>query len=103
MPRLRCHVNSCIYYQDDYCSAGRISVDGVRASDTYATRCNTFYEQDASNSVSYEPTPEMMVQCDAVKCKYNSGHMCAAASIQISGENHCHSSEDTLCATFDIL
>lgn len=101
MPRLTCQVESCIYNQDEYCSAGRISVDGERASDSDATQCNTFYKQSAGTNVSYEPSPEISVQCDAVKCKYNSGHMCFAESIQISGDNVSDSSSDTLCATFN--
>jgi hypothetical protein len=101
MPDLRCHVDSCVYYNDDYCSAGRISVDGKRSSDPDATACNTFVKGSASNSASYEPTPHMSVQCDAVKCKYNSDFMCSASSIQISGESSCNDSSDTLCATFD--
>ena len=100
MPDLRCHVDSCAYYQDDYCSAGRISVDGKRASDPDATCCNTFIPQSAQASSSYEPTLQMMVQCDAVKCKYNDAYKCEASSIQISGESSCHDSSDTLCATF---
>jgi hypothetical protein len=101
MPDLRCSVDSCVYNQDELCSAGRISVDNKRASDPDATSCNTFVEQSASNSASYEPTPHMSVQCDAIKCKYNSGYMCDASSIQISGESSCNTSSDTLCATFD--
>lgn len=101
MPDLRCHVTNCTYYQDDYCCAGRISVDGQRASDPDATCCNTFIEQSAQNTASYEPTPHMMVQCDATNCKYNGDYICQASSIQISGESSCHHSSATLCATFD--
>lgn len=101
MPNLICNVQSCTYNSDHLCSAGRISVDGQRASQPDATLCNTFIEQSPTNSVSYDPMPQILVQCDAIKCKYNSGHMCAAESIQISGETDSHSSSDTLCATFD--
>ena len=100
MPDLRCSVDSCTYYQDDYCSAGRISVNSKKSSDPDTTSCNTYIKQSASNSASYEPTPQMSVQCDATRCKYNSSYMCDASSIQISGESVCDTSKDTLCATF---
>lgn len=101
MPNLRCSVESCGYHRADYCSAGRISVNGTHAYTSAITSCNTYTHGSATNSSDLEPTPEMSVQCDAIKCEYNANHVCSASNIQISNQSYaCESSDDTLCASF---
>ncbi|MDD4799311.1 MAG: DUF1540 domain-containing protein [Clostridia bacterium] len=46
---IKCHVHDCLYWQNDYCSAGKIEVivgDGSQlAGDEQNTVCKTFVNQ----------------------------------------------------------
>jgi len=100
---LKCVVENCTYNKDCLCSKGDIMVGGKHACDCDGTCCESFAQkregrESFSNSLSH-PSHTISIDCEAVKCIYNSNYKCVAEHVDIKG---CGASDcrETACATF---
>ena len=82
---------------------GDIMVGGKHACDCDGTCCESFAQkregrESFSNSLSH-PSHTISIDCEAVKCIYNSNYKCVAEHVDIKG---CGASDcrETACATF---
>ena len=76
-------------------------VGGKHAECCENTCCESFHKRDGSSFVSAisHPSPTISIDCEAVKCIYNSNYKCVADHVDIKG---CGASDcrETACATF---
>ena len=103
MADLKCVVENCTYNKDCMCSKGDIMVGGKHACDCDGTCCESFAQkregrESFSNSLSH-PSHTISIDCEAVKCIYNSNYKCVADHVDIKGCGACDCRE-TACATF---
>lgn len=100
MAELKCAVTNCTYNKDRYCSKGDIMVGGKNATREDDTCCESFRERKG-DSIANEMNPcrTISIDCEAVKCVYNSNYKCHADHVDIKGQGACDSRE-TACATF---
>ena len=103
MADLKCVVENCTYNKDCLCSKGDIMVGGKHACDCDGTCCESFAQKregrdSFSNSLSH-PSKTISIDCEAVKCVYNSNYKCVADHVDIKGCDACDCRE-TACATF---
>ena len=90
---LRCNATRCIHNNENYCYAGRISIEGKLADDIDDTYCSTFkeknYQQFTSSTGIDTPNPinTNQIKCDAIKCIYNNNKLCNANKIKINSDN----------------
>lgn len=78
MADLKCVVENCTYNKDCLCSKGDIMVGGKHACDCDGTCCESFAQkregrESFSNSLSH-PSHTISIDCEAVKCIYNSNY-----------------------------
>ncbi len=103
MADLKCAVENCTYNQDCLCCKGDIMVGGKHASVSDGTCCESFARQregfDAFTSSISHPSKTISIDCEAVKCIYNSNYKCSANHVDIKGSGACDC-EETACATF---
>ncbi len=103
MADLKCSAENCIYNEACLCAKGDIMVGGRRACDCGETCCESFQQKregaDSFKSSVTHPSPTISIDCEAVKCIYNSNYKCHADHVDISG-NQASSSRQTCCATF---
>lgn len=101
MSELTCGVTNCTYNKDYYCCKGDIMVGGKHACDCDNTCCESFHKRsgDAFTSAVSHPSKTISIDCEAVKCVYNSDYRCHADHVDIKGGN-AGTSMETLCATF---
>lgn len=103
MADLKCGVENCTYNKEHLCSKGDIMVGGKHACTPEETRCESFAEQregrDAFTSSLEHPSSTISIDCEAVKCMYNSNYKCVAEHVDIKGCGACNCRE-TSCATF---
>ncbi len=103
MAELKCAVENCTYNKEKYCSKGDIMVGGKHADKKEDTCCESFAqergEQNAYTSSLSHPSRIISIDCEAVKCIYNSNYKCIAERVDITGRG-ADSFEDTACATF---
>ena len=89
MADLKCVVENCTYNKDCLCSKGDIMVGGKHACDCDGTCCESFAQkregrESFSNSLSH-PSHTISIDCEAVKCIYNSNYKCVAEHVDIKG------------------
>ncbi|MCK9536530.1 MAG: DUF1540 domain-containing protein [Bacilli bacterium] len=111
MPRLKCDVNSCIFFQNNNCTRSSIVVKGPTALDEAETRCHSYHRKmpNDKNDFLYqieigsigEINYHMPVYCEAINCKYNLYQVCYAKDIKIGG-SRALSTKDTFCSSFII-
>lgn len=100
MAELKCAVENCTYNSDRCCCKGDIKVGGKEADTKDATCCESFRERTARSwTNAMTPTPAISIDCDAVKCMYNTDKKCHAEHVTISGCGACDCRE-TACSTF---
>ena len=103
MADLRCGVENCSYNKEKLCSKGDIMVGGKHACCTEETCCESFLQKreghDSFISSIEHPTRTISIDCEAVKCRYNSNYKCVADHVDIKGCGACDCRE-TACATF---
>ena len=103
MAELKCAVENCTYNKDRYCSKGDIMVGGKHAKKEEDTCCESFAQRreghDAYTSSLSHPSKTISIDCEAVKCVYNSNYKCIAEHVDITGMGACDCRE-TACATF---
>ena len=103
MAELRCAVESCSYNKEKYCSKGDIMVGGKHAEKEDKTCCESFARiregHDAYTSSLSHPSRIISIDCEAVKCIYNSNYKCIAEHVDIKGSG-ADDSRETACATF---
>ena len=103
MAELGCGVRNCVYNKDEYCCKGDILVGGRKASREDETCCESF-AQRRGETIAYtsslsHPGKIISIDCEAVKCVYNSNYKCVAEHVDITG-NGAGDSRETACATF---
>ena len=103
MAELKCGAESCVYNKEKLCSKGDIMVGGKHASDYESTCCESFAQKREGNnaytsSLSH-PSKTISIDCEAVKCVYNSNYKCIADHVDITGRGAADCKE-TACATF---
>lgn len=103
MAELKCGVGNCTYNRDYLCSKGDIMVGGKHACNCDETCCESFSQRreghDSFTSALEHPSRTISIDCEAVKCIYNSNYKCVADHVDIHGGG-ADSSRDTNCATF---
>ncbi len=101
MAILKCGVETCTYNKEKYCCKGDILVGGKQADQSKDTCCESFREakDDRYMSALEHPSQTISIDCEAVKCVYNSDYKCYAEKVMISG-SQAGTSRETLCATF---
>lgn len=101
MAQLNCTVENCAYNKDKYCCKGDIMVGGKHAHEEKETCCESFLEAKADRFTSAleHPSKIISIDCEAVKCVYNSNYKCVAEHVDIKG---CGAADcrETSCATF---
>ena len=103
MAELKCGVENCTYNKERYCSKGDIMVGGRHASKEDDTCCESFLQrresEDSYTSSLSHPSKIISIDCEAVKCVFNSNYKCVAEHVDIKGSGACDCRE-TACATF---
>ena len=101
MAQLDCTVENCLYNKDQYCCKGDIMVGGKHAVRSDDTCCDSFTQrkEDSYTSAMEHPSRTISIDCEAVKCVYNSNYKCVAEHVDIKGCGSCDCRE-TSCATF---
>lgn len=101
MSDLTCGVTNCTYNKDYCCCKGDIMVGGKHACDCDSTCCESFHKRsgDTFTSAVSHPSNTISIDCEAVKCVYNSDYRCNAEHVDIKGGSAA-TSRETLCATF---
>ena len=101
MAELKCGVENCTYNKERLCSKGDIMVGGKHADNADDTCCESFMERrdGAFTSSTAHPSKTISIDCEAVKCVYNSNYKCVADHVDITGCG-ADSSRETSCATF---
>lgn len=96
MAQLTCGAQACSYNQDNCCCKGDIMVGAEQG-----TCCESFHKrnENAFISSSCRPSPTVSIDCDAVRCIYNTDYRCRAEKVAIKGSSAA-SSMETVCATF---
>lgn len=101
MAALKCEAKKCGYNENAYCCKGDIMVGGKHACKEDDTCCESFrnQEEDHFTSAMEHPCKTISIDCEAVKCVYNSNYKCNADSVSIKGNQACDCRE-TACGTF---
>lgn len=101
MAELKCTVENCVYNKSDYCCKGDIMVGGKHANKEDDTCCESFAQAkgDRYTSSLEHPSKVISIDCEAVKCVYNSNYKCIAQHVDIKG-NGAADAGQTACATF---
>ena len=101
MAELKCAVDTCVYNNSECCCKGDIMVAGMRALSCDESCCVSYREKKgvrASNEAKH-PCRTISIDCEAVKCIYNSNYKCLADHVDTRG---CKAPDcrETSCATF---
>ena len=103
MADLKCAVENCGYNEQHLCCKGDICVGGSKACDCADTCCESFTQRregtDSFKSSVVHPSKTISIDCEAVKCVYNSNYKCHADHVDIKGCGACDC-RGTECATF---
>ena len=100
MAELKCGVNNCTYNNDRCCCKGDLMVGGKSAQKEDDTCCDSFKQRSGdSTSNSMNPCRTISIDCEAVKCVFNTNYKCYAEHVDIKGCGACDCRE-TACATF---
>ena len=101
MPELKCTVQTCVHNKNFYCDLDEIQVGGDKAKKPKETCCDSFAQRkgDSYTSAMEHPSRTISIDCEAVKCVYNSNYKCVAEHVDIKGCGACDC-EETACATF---
>lgn len=100
MVELKCAVDNCTYNRDRLCCKGDILVGGKNARKEEDTCCESFQQRKGSAAAnSMNPAKTISIDCQAVKCVYNTDYKCSAEHVDIRGCGACDCGE-TNCATF---
>lgn len=103
MAELKCGAVNCTYNEEKYCCKGDIMVGGKHADRTEDTCCESFAQKreghDTYTSSLSHPSKTISIDCEAVKCIYNSNYKCVAEHVDIAGSGAKISGE-TECSTF---
>lgn len=101
MAQLVCETENCLYNQNRYCCKGDIMVGGRHACCVEDTCCESFsnHKADSYTSAIEHPCRTISIDCEAVKCKYNSNYKCVAEKVDIRGMGARECGE-TACGTF---
>ena len=101
MAELKCAVDTCVFNNSECCCKGDIMVGGMRALSCEETCCESFREKkgDRATNEAKHPSRTISIDCEAVKCIYNSNYKCLADHVDIRG---CKAADcrETSCATF---
>lgn len=101
MADLKCKVENCSYNSADCCCKGDIMVGGTNACTCDDTCCESFRDgkRDSFSNALDRPNKSISIDCEAVKCVYNTNYKCHAEHVDIKGCGACDCRE-TACATF---
>lgn len=101
MAELNCSVENCTYNSEEKCSKGDIMVGGTHACNCEDTCCESFRQEQEGRvtNATEHPCQTISIDCEAVKCIYNTNYRCHADHVDIKG---CGAADcrETLCATF---
>lgn len=103
MADLKCGAMNCTYNEEQCCCKGDIMVGGKNAECIADTCCESFAQrrcgQDTYTSSLSHPGRTIGIDCEAVKCIYNSNYKCVAEHVDIAGSGAI-ASRETECTTF---
>ena len=102
MADLKCAVENCYYNDQHLCSKGDILVGGKNACTCDETCCENFEQQKEGSTRNADGYPDRMTQidCEAVKCRYNTNYKCQAEHVDMRG-SRAGDRRETACATFE--
>lgn len=89
MNSLKCTTCNCEHNQACHCEAGIISIDQKGTCTTKQKRSMGILEQNKVNmqqgsEFDLKNCPDLFIQCDSTKCKYNENHTCTSEIVNIS-------------------
>lgn len=103
MAELKCGAVNCTYNEGKCCCKGDIMVGGKHADRVEDTCCESFAqkrgERDTYTSSLSHPSRTISIDCEVVKCIYNSNYKCVADHVDIAGSG-ANAARETECATF---
>ena len=103
MADLKCMVENCCYNEEHLCCKGDIMVGGQHACSCEGTCCESFTQRregrDSFKSSVVHPSKTISIDCEAIKCVYNSNYKCHADHVDIRGCGACDCA-GTECSTF---
>lgn len=101
MADLKCKADTCTYNKSECCCKGDIMVGGKQACCQDETCCESFSEKkgDSFSSSMEQPCRTISIDCEAVKCMYNTNYKCHAEHVDIKGSG-ANVSRETACSTF---
>ena len=84
---LKCSVETCCFHDGDCCCRNDIMVGGAKACSCDETCCENFEQQKEGSARNADGYPDRMTQidCEAVKCRYNTNYKCQAAHVDMRG------------------
>lgn len=116
MSDLICSATNCVNNVEGLCSAINIHISGRNSDNSVGTACKTFALKGLANAISSITNTNVVgeikqifdneniamsphINCEANKCRHNSGGMCCAIHVQVYGSG-CDDSECTDCETY---
>ena len=101
MTDLKCSVETCCFHDGDCCCRNDIMVGGTKACSCDETCCENFEQQKEGSARNAAGYPDRMTQidCEAVKCRYNTNYKCQAEHVDMRG-SRAGDRRETACATF---
>ena len=102
MTDLKCSVETCSFQDGDCCCRNDIMVGGAKACSCDETCCENFEQQKEGSTRNADGYPDRMTQidCEAVKCRYNTNYKCQAEHVDMRG-SRAGDRRETACATFE--
>ena len=87
MTDLKCSVETCCFHDGDCCCRNDIMVGGAKACSCDETCCENFEQQKEGSARNADGYPDRMTQidCEAVKCRYNTNYKCQAEHVDMRG------------------
>lgn len=100
MVALECNVVNCVHNEDDKCCRGSIKVEGIDATRSSLTCCDSFDKRGCGCTNECKcPDTKVEIACSASNCVYNDNKVCKATVVGIVGRSS-STVEETECATF---
>jgi len=113
---LTCSAVNCVHNVNGLCSANKIQVTGINASNSSGTQCGTFVEKSILNAITNMANMNVpgeirqllnnstismspKIGCEASNCRFNKDRICVANRIQVMGPG-ANTSAGTQCETF---
>lgn len=99
MSDINCNCMNCMYNMRYKCYKKNISIQGLLASNSDNTYCESFNEGENVYEFADYDDFNQIVYCNALNCRHLSSGICKAKEINISG-GKIKSKSESICKTF---